>query len=250
MPKCWNCNATVNKVIYAKINKPSVCPKCNCVYPEKPKLEAELTLLQDKYILDKSEKNKNAFFTPLYNLTYNIVCNYLKKTSKILDSERIDDIIQWTLTKLYSYYQKPNWKVDGSFTGYLSLVVLYPLYNIKQKENDASLSIYSTIGDTEKLLVDTLSSQYDKTEQVSVKTDSEVCLEKIDNMLHYLINQTIKNDNFYNAISSLLLLKHHISEVGNRFFTEVCKETDSRIIDDFNNMQEQFKKGIHNNWKI
>ena len=165
---CWNCKEEVPYQEYEKIDFVPICPKCGAKYPEKPKDEALLSIYQDDYLNDRSERNYNRFFKLLNKVTFNVICHKLKSSSA---NEEVDDILdktQWTMEKLTKYYnEKPNFKITTSFVQYLGQVVLYPLYNKDEKEREKNeISIHSSKyknskNEQPKELLDYLSSESD-----------------------------------------------------------------------------------------
>ena len=134
---CWNCGYEVPYQVYSSINFVPKCPKCESLYPEKPRDEAMLSIYQDEYLADRSEKNFNRLFKALNVMTFNVICHKLKVKSS---HEQLDDIldkVQWTLEKLAKYYkEKSDFKVTTSFNKYIGQLVLYPLYNKDEQEKE------------------------------------------------------------------------------------------------------------------
>ena len=75
---CWNCGHEVPYQVYSSINFVPKCPKCESLYPEKPRDEAMLSIYQDEYLADRSEKNFNRLFKALNVMTFNVICYKLK----------------------------------------------------------------------------------------------------------------------------------------------------------------------------
>ena len=203
--KCWNCGNEVKKINYASYVEIPTCPKCGVQYPEKPKLEAKLTLLQNEYFSNPTDSNFQRLFEPLKELTFHIICHYLNKTSTFLDSDEINDMVQWTLCKLVSYYkEKEGFKITGSFTGYIEQVVLYPIYNKKDKErrqNEKSLFTPLDEGTKSRTLLDKLAEQ--STEAIG-KEDIDLSSIYTDEIITTLVNtiQKIVNKKRQNSLNT------------------------------------------------
>ena len=163
---CWNCGHEVPYQVYSSINFVPKCPKCESLYPEKPRDEAMLSIYQDEYLADRSEKNFNRLFKALNVMTFNVICYKLKIKSS---HEQLDDIldkVQWTLEKLAKYYiEKSDFKVTTSFNKYIGQLVLYPLYNKDEQErqkNEISIHIPMFAGKTVEYLTDMPKKKGDK----------------------------------------------------------------------------------------
>lgn len=141
---CWNCGNEVPYIEYKQMISIPKCINCGVLYPEKKKLEAELTLKQEQYLATRSDKDMNEFFKDIPQLTFNLICKVLKREQKKLDPELIWDKANWAVSILVRYYKnKPDFKISGSFCGYISQMILYPLFNKKDKdkeEREVSLS--------------------------------------------------------------------------------------------------------------
>ncbi len=261
---CWNCQKEVNTQDYKKIKEIPTCEKCGVQYPEKPKVEASLSILQDKYLKDRSQENLNRLFAPIDKLTYNIICSKLKGSSVLLEEEKVNDMVQWSLLKLLSYYQnKPEFKIEGSFTQYISKVVLYPLYNKKQQEQDQlEISMQTSMGDkdSDKTLMDFLSEKpymeglleieekmFKEEHNKKVREDTLYFLE---NMLKkfYKINRNDKNMNkkaFSNCFTLGILYKYFVGQKHERFFTEVWRTSPIYMRDCFENSIKVMKEALY-----
>ena len=145
---CWNCGCEVPYIIYKNMSEIPKCSNCGVLYPEKKKLEAELTLKQDKYLKTRSKKDMEDLFADIPKLTFNLICKVLKKQQIVLEPEIIWDKANWTVMTLISYYKnKPNFKIEGSFVGYISQMILYPIFNQNEiKKNKTEISIENTVG--------------------------------------------------------------------------------------------------------
>lgn len=240
---CWNCEVELKKVKidYSK-EKVTFCPRCGCKYPEKPKIEAKLSIYQEEYLKDRNKESFNKMFVLLDKLIFNILCSKLKKSAKKLDVEEIEDMKQWCLEKILQYYQKPDFKISGSFTGYLSKVVLYPLYNNKDFEKEKNeVSLFSPIGISsegeELTLMDRLSEQsyFDgltETENFLFgRIQRKQVLEEFMDFFEMVLKifyQKQKKFAFSQTLKMALLIKHFINRKNAKFFSEwwSCSDVD------------------------
>ena len=196
---CWNCGHEVPYQIYSSINFVPKCPKCESLYPEKPKDEALLSIAQDEYLADRSTKNFNKLFKLLNKMTFNVICHKLKIKSSHEQWDDIWDKVQWTLEKLAKYYnEKADFKVTTSFNKYIGQLVLYPLYNKDEQDRQKNeISIHTPkfggVNDKNaKELNDYLSKTDDgEISEVEKNLDYEVNQNYLTTKSLEFINQTI-----------------------------------------------------------
>lgn len=256
--KCWNCGSNLEKTNVNYINEKTFCKICKCEYPEKPKIEAKLSMYQEDYLKTKNKDSFNKMFKILDSLIFNILCSKLKKSAKKIDKEEIDDMKQWCIEKLLQYYQKPDFKINGSFTGYLSKVVLYPLYNNKNIEKDKNeISLFSPIGRSssgeEMLVIDKLSEQnyFDSYSEIESFLFGNIQKNQILNETMELFKTILKifykkqKNSFSQTLKMALLFKHFGNRKNSKFFSEwwACSGTDLK--DNFNKCIEIMKQNLY-----
>lgn len=252
--KCWNCGEPVDRIIYSE-NTVTHCCKCGCIYPEKPKLEAMLTVYQDKYLQDRTSENREMLFKPMKDLTFNIICSKLKK-SQGRPYEDIEDMTNWTLLKLWEYYSKPNFKITGSFTGYISKMVLFPLYNAKDKEKSKiEISIYSPLKeDSEKTIMDCLEDVQDDSnfETAIFNTiDKDNLIIELNVLLKQVFKKSFEVGGMKKCLKIALLFKHLINGKSDKFFSEWWNSSDDfDLQNNYFQCVEIFKKLLRNNIRV
>lgn len=255
--KCWNCKTIVESQIYKNLKTIPVCPCCGVQYPEKPKLEAKLTILQDVYLENPSSYNFEQLFMPLKELTFHIICHHLNKTSSRLNPDNINDMVQWTLMKLVSYYKEKDFKIEGSFTGYIEQVVLYPIYNKKDKEKaKKEISIHTPLNEnSNRTLLDKLSEQtLDDVDRECINLSEfykQEIFKNIEKFLTILIEKKFsilqsQNDSksFSHIIELLSIYDFYIQHKHDKFFTEMWKTYSVDVRDEFEKSIELLKKEL------
>lgn len=260
---CWNCNQEVPYQIYSNINFVPKCSKCGCLYPEKPKDEAMLSIAQDEYLADKNKQNFNKLFKLLNLMTFNVICHKLKIKSSHEQLEDILDKVQWTLEKLAKYYlEKDDFKITASFNSYIGQLVLYPLYNKEEQErqeNEISIHIPMfgrTIGDKNcKELNDYLSKtsdgglsevekniDYDDNQNYLVKKSLEF-IEQSINVLYDYEKSKNANKEFRNSYNMMELYKFFIyNECDKKNVEDIINSMDYSLIKKFEKNKELYKQ--------
>ena len=260
---CWNCGYEVPYQVYSSINFVPKCPKCESLYPEKPRDEAILSIYQDEYLADRNEKNFNRLFKALNVMTFNVICHKLRIKSS---HEQLDDIldkVQWTLEKLAKYYkEKSDFKVTTSFNKYIGQLVLYPLYNKDEQErqkNEISIHIPmfgGAVGDkNSKELNDYLSQTCDgEISEVEKNLDYELNQNYLTTKSLEFINQTInalydneksKNTNkeFRNSYSMAELYKFFIyNRCDEKTVEDIINSMDYSLVKKFEKSKELYKQ--------
>lgn len=228
---CWNCGHEVPYQIYSSINFIPKCPKCESLYPEKPKDEAMLSIAQDEYLADRNEKNFNKLFKLLNRMTFNVICHKLKIKSSHEQWDDIWDKVQWTLEKLAKYYkEKADFKVTTSFNKYIGQLVLFPLYNKDEQERQKTeISIHiPKFGNTDDKNAKELNDYLSKTD------DGEI--SEVEKNIDYEINQNHLN------VESLKFINGIINSL---YEYEESKGTNKEFINSYN-MAELYKFFIYN----
>ena len=259
---CWNCGHEVPYQIYSSINFVPKCPKCESLYPEKPKDEALLSIAQDEYLADRSTKNFNKLFKLLNKMTFNVICHKLKIKSSHEQWDDIWDKVQWTLEKLAKYYnEKTDFKVTTSFNKYIGQLVLYPLYNKDEQDRQKNeISIHTPkfggVNDKNaKELNDYLSKTDDgEISEVEKNLDYEVNQNYLTTKSLEFINQTInalydneksKNTNkeFRNSYSMAELYKFFIyNRCDEKTVEDIINSMDYSLVKKFEKSKELYKQ--------
>lgn len=259
---CWNCGHEVPYQIYSNINFVPKCSKCESLYPEKPKDEAMLSIAQDEYLVDRSEKNFNKLFKLLNQMTFNVICHKLKIKSSYEQWDDIYDKVQWTLEKLAKYYnEKDDFKVTTSFNQYIGQLVLYPLYNKDEQDRQKNeISIHTPkFGNVNDKNVKELNDYLSKTDdgeisEVEKNLDYEVNRNYLTTKSLEFINQTInalydnekfKNTNkeFRNSYSMAELYKFFIyNRCDEKTVEDIINSMDYSLVKKFEKSKELYKQ--------
>ena len=142
--KCHNCGS---KYQFSKEDIPDNCP--NCDYDNfwfKPPKERELFILQKEFLdNNRNPKYLSKMYKPLQFYVRIILLKKLKNR-KVLTADDVEMKVQDTVTKVIIYYtdykKYGNWKIDDSFYGVISFILLDTLYNHKNRfwEQQSSLN--------------------------------------------------------------------------------------------------------------
>jgi hypothetical protein len=258
---CWNCGHEVPYQKYADIDYVPKCDICGSLYPEKPKDEALLSIYQDEYLKNRSDKNLNRLFDLMSKVTFNVICYKLKCTSSYEEIDDIWDKVQWTLEKLIKYYkEKPDFKITTSFVQYIGQVILYPLYNKDARERQKKeISIYTpkfnnTKDKKNKELFDYLSSDtdggineientidYNITQNYLVSESTDYINTVIQSLYDYEVSEKSKHA-FRSSLYMAQLYKYFISgEIENKIVTDIMNSLDFTLIKKFNASRDIYK---------
>lgn len=148
--RCSHCKVYIK---YQFGSKPVICPECKHIYSMKPPMEYNLFCLQDKFLRFRDNKEiANEFFTSLYKYVYILILKKLKGKLS-LNKNVIKDKVIYTLDNLYRYYCKEEFRIEGSFAGYINCMLLDTLYKRKDRRDNDHDSLNSLMQDkkSEKL---------------------------------------------------------------------------------------------------
>ena len=236
MPKCYNCNNKVPKIVYANIKNPPVCSCCGVLYPEKSIQEATLSIQQDKYLTTRSPQDLHKLEELLDPMIHNVIKYYTKKYHFYIDEDEHEDIFSWAYVKMHDFYtKKPNFKVDASFNKYLSLLMLTPFFGERHNKKkhkeislDKSLSYYDGEGKTLlDLCLDT------KGEEIKIDTVSIFKSTMDEFYKNHSITDTLIVSRIFHMITREKMLKKKLLKYGKSFyissvdFNEYYKEFES-----------------------
>lgn len=252
--KCWNCGHEVPRLNYAEINYVPICEHCGSKYPEKPKLEAKLTEYQDEYLNNRTQENLNKLFSPMRDMIFNLICSKLKKKSQCRTYEDIEDMVSWTLCKLVSYYTtKPEFKISGSFVGYISEVIKFPLYNEKDKNRqELEKSIYDPLNDdSDDTILDKLSNETYELDISTIfgETESNMTvnyvMDYVKTSIKMMYEVTEEKSKFSKSLNLMILINHFFNQKSNRFFSEWWKMSDIDLKDKFMKCTDILKENLY-----
>jgi hypothetical protein len=144
--KCTICNTQnelqpqdYEKVIYNDkeiINIFTKCIECRASHFNAPTNESKLFTLQEMYLKNKDSDILGKMYLIIYDIANNIIFKKLLNSGKF-QQEDLEDKVSETAGKLITYYlKKPGFKIEDSFTSYITQIALYPLYNKKTKLKD------------------------------------------------------------------------------------------------------------------
>lgn len=256
--KCWNCHTTISVIDNELVEESKTqCPHCKVFYPEKPINEAKLSLLQEEYLATRDIKILNKMMLIMQDLIYNLICSRLKSSGKFLEEEVILDKVQWTLLKMTGYYMnKPYFKISSSFTEYLNQVILYPLYNYKNKNKDQNeISINTPIKNSndgkEQTLLDKISNEtiLDGTFEVEDYFFKEEIKNNTISLVQDFIKSAVsiaeKKKGFSSSLKLMILFNHYLNNRQPKFFNNWWKLEGFELRDNFEKSLELLRRALY-----
>ena len=204
--------------------KKKYCPFCKHPYSMKPPIEYTLFCLQDKYLENKkNNKVSNVFFKKLY--TYVTKLLLIKLKGKLsMNAFTVKEKVNYTVSKLFFYYQKPEFRIEGSFGGYINSMLLDTLYNHKRRREESHLSLDMKLDDEHHEIIDklfeigfsTLSEQVHDVEKIILENDVRI-IEKLVIVIEEMFDLIAKRDSLESAIKFYLGLLYTINRVKEPF---------------------------------
>lgn len=225
---CGNCD---KKVSYYHRYKPKVCPHCGHEHWSKPKTEVWLFDLQEQYLATRNQEYLGRM--------YKILCDYAKSfIYKTLSSnvtyteDKMNEKAHDAANAMIRYYlEKPAFRIDNSFGGYLTWKVKEVLYSNVDEESHESLNDIHE--ESHKEMIETLELYGYKAilhEDESIKIDTDP-VGDISKMIDTISNYLRKNFSPYHTMMVLAGIKQYtagksekVKDNFYRYFGQKVKE--------------------------
>jgi hypothetical protein len=248
--RCWKCEKPLPIEKYHSISN-YVCPFCGNAFADKPKNESLFFQKQEAFLCLGSEVALTKMLLMIKSFSYNLICRRLKRSSLFLPEEDIEDKVSWCVTKMLSLYRnkEKTFRVSSSITEYLDQVVLYPMYNYKDKKRDSKeISLYEPIqqksksgqsGKKEQLLIDKLSEEtyldgiHDVENFMYKKEQEENVIHELQDFMSLVIEKAEETRDFSHALKILILYQHFLNNKSPRFFNEWWVKEGFKLRDHF-----------------
>ena len=227
---CWHCHKHIDN---QNEEYDFICPHCSTHFADKPKNEAQFHLLQMKYLANKQDKDSfTKMILLIKEISYNQIVSKLKASGKFLYDEDLEDKVSWSVCKMISLYENPDFKITTSVIEYLNKVVLYPLYNYKLKDREQNeISLFLPINNhknnnkKENTLYDLMKEKTMLEEIGEVENYFFINIEKenIINISNDFIDSILltisENKNFSYALKMLIVIDYFFQKKNNKLFT-------------------------------
>jgi hypothetical protein len=260
---CWKCLKPLPIEKFHSIPN-YVCPFCETHFSDKPKNESIFFQKQEAFLRLGSEEALAKMLVMIQTFSYNLICRRLKRSSLFLPEEDIEDKVSWCVAKMLSLYrsESKNFKITTSVVEYLDDVVLYPLYNYKDKERDVQeISLFEPIkqkgkgsqngNKKEQLLIDKLSEEayldgvHDVENFMYKKEQEENVIDQIQDYMSLVIDKANETRNFNHALKMIILYKHYLNKKPPRFFNEWWVKEGFELRDHFEMSLTVLRQSLH-----
>lgn len=196
MPKCRLCGTKVPVIIYKTMTSVPICPNpaCKCMYPEKPGDEAEMAILQDRWLQMKDKAALDRLSEMIADMVFHQIKAFSHDHHESYEQDEVDEIINSKFVYYKTkYLTDPNFKVGASFNSAIGMALLPDLYkNTFDERRPLSLD-YSYGNDKdggEKTLADFISNE---DEMVSESFDNFKNVEIIEKAINKTIIESDMN---------------------------------------------------------
>lgn len=238
---CNTCNHKYLKI--QDVHSPVRCPECKELYWRRPIVEKQLMDLQDKYFKDRSNnKPFQEMIIIIEQLLHNLIASKLKSSAVYLEEEKRHDLVMDSLlTFMEKYNKNPDFKITGSFIGYLKDLVLNPLYNPKKKKREQLECSLSTPLKKDKNLyiyhlLEVVEGMFGSEEYILNKFQEDYQIEAISYLLDNIFIQCVQEFDIKTALIIMRSLYLHIDpKVSEKEIINYWKQysNDNHVLSDF-----------------
>jgi len=224
--QCSHCKETIEY----KNNKckPQICPFCKDKYSLKPLLEYKLFCLQEVFLKDKTnQKISNDFFTLLDKYINRLILKKLKIKKLSYTKSVIREKINYTIYKLYIYYQKPEFKIEGSFAGYINQVLLDTFYNRKRRREESHDSLNQKINEEKNEIIDNIFFYgYHTLANIEVDVEEEIInrdksiIDKLYQIISYVSSLVKEKENVKHKYLYMLGIYYFLNKKSELFLNK------------------------------
>jgi len=223
--KCKVCKKFVTIEEY---DPPKLCPLCRALYWDKPEVERTLHLYQDDFLESRDENIFTKMCLIFQEIIHNNIVAKLKGKVVAIQNEEIEDMVSETLVKLITYYRRDTFRITDSFNGYISQMVLNPLYNKPKKDREQkNVSISISInegrkgGDKEVNLIDRIEAEggkYGTEEWIMNEYQKKLQVKVLSEYIESIFVIATKEQGLYEAYKIITLLTFFLESRSERFF--------------------------------
>jgi DNA-directed RNA polymerase subunit RPC12/RpoP len=215
---CAYCGDVVD---YIHGMKPEVCPYCNSEDYIKPVTETRLFLLQKEFFKHKNKEVLGSMYLIMVEYAESLVKKTLPDTFK-RHFNKVKEKATDAVNLVISYYlEKPGFKIEKSFAGYLKTKIKQVLWNKKLQNEENHESIYGVINENidkeilqlpDVLGFETLFPHYSDYRQR--EHDKEELIKGLENVIETISNTIGIEYNSYYKLLTLIGIFQYITNQG------------------------------------
>lgn len=116
-----------------------ICPLCGEDVCCMPPIERDLFKLQEEFLKNRDPKVMQKFYKLVQPYARSMLLKRYSIVSEAHDQEKYSHMAAWFMIE--HYYNNPNFKVSGSFGGYLKCTLRQAVYDKYEKPDDKTVSI-------------------------------------------------------------------------------------------------------------
>jgi len=216
--KCSACNELI---IYKHKSKPLVCPFCQDEFWAKPNDEFTLFHLQKNYLVNRDNKTLGEMYIILKLYAKKLIVKTVKNRY-FFKKDELEMKAHDSANKIITYYiEKPEFRIENSFGGYLNWPIKNVLFSNRQEESCDSLNCMI---DNDNELEDYLPTISEETrskmivhfEENLIDNNSSV-LSELNKIIEKMMTVINKNFSKKHAILFLIGLNHKFTGQSNNF---------------------------------
>lgn len=235
--KCPICNKQIS---WIHGDKPDLCPHCNAVRWDKPKDEAILFNLQEKFKVNRDEKILGQMYLKMIPYAQKIINRQLGGTVRY-DEERLEEKAQDSVTTVISYFlRRPNFYITESFGFQLLKAAQQQLYRKKQQDIDKKEFSYDAPvkeGEKntfkEKITEDSIEAGNRYSQDILDISNRAFIIKELSDFIDSMYNSIAENRGIDTAILSMILLHHYLNKKKDSLFNDFYDHFGSELKESF-----------------
>ena len=217
---CGKCGEIVR---YAHRQKPDKCPYCGSTKFDKPKTEVDLFELQDHYLLTREDKYLVQMYEILKSYAKSLIYKIVKGQYHF-DSDEIEQKSHDAAMGIVVYYlNKPEFRIDHSFAGYLIRKVKEVLYSTVDEDDHDSLNYrisYHGGAKDDGNSVEKEDLIFEAIHKEKPVHDNESVLNEFMRLITKVVDTAKQRQSKQYAVLMLIAFYYNIVKVPNSFISE------------------------------
>lgn len=235
--KCPLCD---KQITWIHGSKPILCPHCQAVRWDKPKDEAILFNLQEKFKINRDEKILGQMYLKMLPYAQKIINRQLGGCVRY-DEEKLEEKAEDSVTTVISYFlRRPDFYITESFGFQLLKAAQQQLYRKKQQDIDKKEFSYDAPvkdGETntfkDKITEDSIEAGSKYSKDIINMSNRAYLVKELSEFVDKIYNSIAEHRGIDEALLALILLHHYLNKKKDSLFNEFYDRYGSELKESF-----------------